>query len=99
MNDRLSRWTWWLILRASRRSFAKNFNYKVARYLRPDHARHFIERGKVQNTFARKHGLALTKFAIGVLEFALLCTIFFFAAHWLFDHGYFTAPGSPDRQI
>ena len=99
LNDRLSRWTWALILRTLRRGFAKNFNHKIAKHLSPDHARHFLARGKRQNALARKHGLTATKLAIGVIELALLCTIFFYIAHWLFDHGYFTAPNSPDRQI
>lgn len=98
-NDRISRWVWWLILRLCRRGFAKNFNHKLARHLRPNHAKHFLERGKAQNAFARRHGLALTKLGVGLVEFAFLCVVSFYVAHWLFDHGYFTAPGSPVREL
>jgi len=99
LSERLTRLTWWLIMRLLRKGFAKNFNHKIAKHLRPAHAEHFLKRGKSQNAFARKHGLAATRFALGVIKIALLCAFFYMLAFWLYQNGYFTAPGSPKRDI
>ncbi len=77
----------------------KGFNHKVARHLDPVHAKRFIERGKVQNAFARRHAVTVIRFAMNIVLLALLCSVLFWLAQWLFVHGYLSAPGSPKRTI
>jgi hypothetical protein len=96
-SDRLARMLWACLLRLLRKGVAKNFNHKVARHLSPNHAAHFLERGKAQNAFARRYGLAVTKLFVNVVLLALLVAAVTFVAQSLYVHGYLTAPGSPPR--
>ncbi len=98
-SERLARLTWWWILRLRRLGFAKNINYKIASRLSSEHATRFIARGKVQNAFARRHAVTVIKFFINVALLIFLWMALHIAAEWLFAHGYFTAPGSPKREL
>ena len=41
----------------------------------------------------------MLKWALNVLGFTILCLVIYIGCIWLFEHGYFTAPGSPKREI
>jgi hypothetical protein len=99
MNERLARWIWWWTLKFIRRSPVRHFNHLIAARLGGDRGKAFLERGKRQNAFARRHAITMLRWALNFLWFTILCLVLYNASLWLFLHGYFTAPGSPKREI
>lgn len=98
MTHRLARVLWWWTVRSIRRSPVRRVNHRIAAHLGKNGAA-FLERGKRQNAWARRHAIQLIRWSLNVFFFTLLCLILYNACTWLFERGYFTAPGSPQREL
>ncbi len=97
MSELVARWMWWWTMKLIRRSPVRRFNHLIASRLGGDHGKQFLERGKRQNAFARRHAVAILRWTINVFAFSLLCLVVYDLCQWLLVHGYFNAPGSPHR--
>jgi hypothetical protein len=97
MSERVARWLWWWTLILIRRAPVRRFNHVIAARLGGERGNQFLERGKRQNAFARRHAVSIIRWALNVLSFCLLCLVLYDACQWLLAHGYFSAPGSPKR--
>ena len=82
-----------------RRSPVRRFNHIIAARLGGERGRQFLERGKRQNAWARKHAVTLVKWSLNALGFWTLCLVLYAGCEWLLANGYFNAPGSPQREI
>ena len=98
MTDRLARLIWWWTLWSIRRSPVRRVNHRIARHLGKNGSA-FLERGKRQNAWARRHAIQLLRWALNVFFFTLLCAVLYSVCEWAFENGYFNAPGSPHREL
>ena len=99
MTERLARIVWYWSLRSMRRAPIRRVNHKIAARLSTEHGKRFLARGKRQNAWARKHAVTLIKWSLNVFFFILLCLLLDSLCEWLLAHGYFNAPGSPQRNV